>query len=184
MELTISLSEEHNQTVQHQCEIRPPAWLGNMSSHQDRDDQERPDLRQVNKCLRNILRIRWPEVITNADLRERTPNPLSRRKSPKENGVRLATHSKSLQQRDKTGTGMEATREGESGETMKKTCWGRSQGCRNLVGWTEEDCPPKVVSGGVQQLWPYAPLGIKRIKWSKSQFCRGYIQGGPKVGNT
>ena len=45
MELTIPLSEEQNQTVQHQHEICPPVYLENMASHQD-PDQEYPGLRQ------------------------------------------------------------------------------------------------------------------------------------------
>ena len=58
------------QDFQYKREVYPSVWFGNMEI-----DYRIPTKKLqtfINKCLRKILNIRWPEVISNEDLWERS----------------------------------------------------------------------------------------------------------------
>ncbi|KAL6487922.1 hypothetical protein MHYP_G00045480 [Metynnis hypsauchen] len=80
----------------------------------------------INKCLRHILNIRWPEKISNTELWTRTSQ--------------------------RAGPGMESSRKKKGGETktdMEKICRKRSEVCRNDVDPAEEGGPEQSSLAGV-----------------------------------
>ena len=73
------------------------------------------------------------------------------------------SHQEASRQCDKTGTGMESTREAESRETKDRRpgedLLRKKPGLPEGTSWAElEEDPPKFQSGGVQQLWPLVLL--------------------------
>ena len=69
LEFFSPLPPQQDQNLQHQCQVCLTVWLRNMENYQVKHPQA-ADLYQ--QMLRNIINIRWPDVISNAYLWDKT----------------------------------------------------------------------------------------------------------------
>ena len=65
LELFSPLPPQQDHNLQHQRQFCPSVWLQNMENYQVKHPHAQTF---INRCLRNIINIRWPDVISNADL--------------------------------------------------------------------------------------------------------------------